>query len=98
MEEQGPGVTIDAQSEQDVIEALTAQRRFAFERVESLEQQLRVARQVAQQVNFDLISMREKACIALQSQQQADEHRVRRLAEAQKQIQRQELVDLGVRF
>jgi hypothetical protein len=42
--------------------------------------------------------MREKACIAAQSQQQTNEERVRRLAEAQKQVQRRELADLGVRF
>jgi hypothetical protein len=88
----------DAQAEQDVIEALRAQRRSAFERVELLEGQLRAARDKAQQLNFDLISMREKACIAVQSQAQADEQHVRRLAEAKKQIQRRELVDLGVRF
>ena len=91
-------VITDAQAEQDVIGALTAQRRSAFERVESLERQLRAARDEAQQLNFDLISMREKSCIALQGQQQADEQRVRHLEEAKKQIQRQELVDLGVRF
>jgi hypothetical protein len=83
---------------QDVLTTLTAQRHSAFERVEALERQLRAARNEAQQLNFDLISMREKACVAAQSQQQADEQRIRHLAEAQKQIQRQELVDLGVRF
>ena len=98
MKEQPSRMISDAQTEQDVIAALTVQRRTAFERVESLERQLRVARDEAQQLNFDLISIREKACIAAHSQQQADEQRVRRLAEAQKQMQRQELVDLGVRF
>ena len=88
----------NAQAEQDILAALTEQRRCAFERVESLEQQLREARDEAQHLNFDLISMREKTCIAVQSEQQLDEQRVRRLAQAKKQIQRQELVDLGVRF
>ena len=88
----------NAQAEQDVLAALTEQRSCALERVESLERQLRAARNTAQQLNFDLISMREKTCIAAQSQQQADEQRARRLAAAQKQIQRQELIDLGVRF
>jgi hypothetical protein len=98
MKERQPRVITDAQAEQDVIETLRAQRRSAFERVELLERQLRAARDKARQLNFDLISMREKTCIAAQSHQQADAERVRRLEEVKKQAQRQELVDLGVRF
>jgi hypothetical protein len=93
-----PKLVTAEQAEQDALEALRQTRAQAYERVEELTRELRVAQQEAQRLNFDYHSAKEKADLAAWREHDADSERIRKAKQAEREVKRAELIDLGVRF